>query len=192
MCKVRRRSPRSSSSSAASRTILLTRPLLEACAVVGALTPLPPGAETPISGSAGDVEPQHHLGATSGIRNAIMKGKRVESSGNEIFVLSSANELLIHCFVCYLGLFWLMNSDIADLPVNTVSPGLDSSAHHERSPLAKLAAPWCPRHIASLTHRSPSVPFRPCAFLVMSSFSFSSMRRLFNNSFTKTKVQVAY
>lgn len=65
MCRVSRRSPRSSRSSAASRTILLTRPLFAACVATGPLTPLPPGAETPISGSAGDEEPQHHLGATS-------------------------------------------------------------------------------------------------------------------------------
>lgn len=78
MCKVRRRSPRSSSSSAASRTILLTRPLLGACGVAGAPTPPPPGAETPISGSAGDEEPQHHFGATSGIKIAKLNGKGSE------------------------------------------------------------------------------------------------------------------
>lgn len=44
----------------------------------GAPTPPPPGAETPISGSAGDEEPQHHFGATSGIRIAKMKGKGSE------------------------------------------------------------------------------------------------------------------
>lgn len=83
MCKVRRRSPRSSSSSAASRTILLTRPLLGACGVAGAPTPTPPppGAETPISGSAGDEEPQHHFGATSGIRIAKSEGKRIGEGG---------------------------------------------------------------------------------------------------------------
>lgn len=68
MCRVSSRSPRSSSSSAASRTILLTRPLFGGSGVAGAPTPPPAGAETPISGSAGDEEPQQHFGATSGIR----------------------------------------------------------------------------------------------------------------------------
>lgn len=46
--------------------------------MAGAPTPPPPGAETPISGSAGDEEPQHHFGATSGIRIAKLKGKGSE------------------------------------------------------------------------------------------------------------------
>lgn len=54
----------------------------------GAPTPPPPGAETPISGSAGDEEPQHHLGATSGIRNAKIEGKMIEEEGRRGFLKS--------------------------------------------------------------------------------------------------------
>lgn len=45
--------------------------------------PTPTGAETPISGSAGDEEPQHHFGATSGIRGAKEKEKGKKKTGEE-------------------------------------------------------------------------------------------------------------
>lgn len=63
-----------------------------------------------------------------------------------------------------------MTFDLTGLPVDAVQPVQDSSAHQELSPIAKVAAPWCPPvHIASLTPRSPQLPLRPlCAFLVLS------------------------
>lgn len=78
MWRVSRRSPSSKSSSAASRTILFTRPLLGPCGAAGVPLPPPAAADTPISGSAADEEPQHHCGATSGSRRAIFTGKRVK------------------------------------------------------------------------------------------------------------------
>lgn len=195
MCKVRRRSPRSSSSSAASRTILLTRPLLGACVVAGALTPLPPGAETPISGSAGDEEPQHHFGATSGIRIAKMQGKRSESGAVEKFWRKKFCRLIWIPWLFFLNCGIVLNQGVSpfngsfdlDAPIFHLTQrsqlngagliqraALTLSALVAPSKLRKLAA-QLPRGVPATLQASrvsfPSLPLQPpCALLVLSTF----------------------
>lgn len=82
-----------------------------------------------------------------------------------------------------------MTCGITDLALNTVKPVQDSCAHREHAPIVKVAAPRCPRHIASFTPRSPQVPLRPlyASFLVLSTFLVVVVVVLFQINMTPSK-----